>query len=289
LKNFFGILSKIILVLVVAALVWYNLPQTQDDPFSYLPDKALGYGQVKVNWSDKGPQELFNVFWQKMAAANPQLNNGLARHLALAWLPQEITAAVLYDRQYELRKQSPGLVTVIKLDKKTRLLKLVKPWIKVMSGWEIENNLVIISDQPDNAPRIRPEELITLKNMLLPQRNADLNFFFPNRDHQLTALVKSFEEKNKFSLFPSISMVDYLEIDGKLADANRFQGKITFVGKHISDVDNIGMDTIFLNSLLQRFLLGNDLDYTGEVSSLANYVEINYRLVNLNKIWDRFK
>ncbi|MFH1142811.1 MAG: hypothetical protein V1695_03805 [Candidatus Uhrbacteria bacterium] len=281
-----------LLGILLVAIVWYNWPQKQEDRFLYLPEKALVYGQLCIDWREKGPAELFDVFWKKMTAMNPQLSNNLARKFVLSMLPQVVLFSVIYDQDYARLKKQPDYVIIIDLGKKMRLVRLV---INIASlkgsgsrkneSLRILNNLLLLKPATINQRSLPPVEAATIRALFRPYTREELNVYITNKHGELSKFAKHLEEKSNFSFFPSIDLVEYIQLSGKLATADQVKGKITFVSKYIADVDKIGVDAFFLNNALMRLLLGAGFAYEGDVTSLANFVEINYQVHNLNRIW----
>ncbi|MDD5131517.1 MAG: hypothetical protein PHH44_02530 [bacterium] len=285
-KNVFSFISIALLGILIIVVFWYNWPQKQEDKFLYLPDNSLAYGQFSVNWSQKGPAQLFDVFWQKMITANPQLNNSLIKKIVLSALPKDVLFSLSYDREYLRLNKQPDYCIIIDLGKKTRLINLSAKMVSYR-GLRISNNLAILNSSGFGNRSLAIADLNGLKALFKPYAREELNIYLPNRQKALTALVKILEEKNNFAFFPSIDSVDYVQVSGNLVSADQIKGKMSFAAKYIADVDKIGLDAFFLNNLLMRSLLGYGLTYEGEVSSLANFVEINYQVKDLNKIWQQ--
>jgi len=283
----FGLLGA-----VLAAIIWYNWPQKQEDRFLYLPEKALVYGQLCIDWRAKGPAELFDVFWKKMTAVNPQLSNSLARKFVLSMLPQNILFSVTYDQDYARLKKQPDYIIIFDLGKKTRLVHLAMD-IASLKGLDFGknkslktlNNLLVLKSATIDQRALPLAETATIRALFKPYTREELNIYIPNKHGGLSKFAKQLEEKNNFSLFPSVDSIEYMQISGKLATADLVKGKIVFVSKYIADVDKIGLDTLFLNNVLMRLLLGVGFTYEGDVTSLANFVEINYQVRDLNRIW----
>jgi len=287
-KNVFSFISIALLGILIIVVFWYNWPQKQEDKFQYLPDNSLVYGQLSIDWSRKGPAQLFDVFWQKMITANPRLNNSLIKTLVLSTLPQDILFSLTYNCEYLLLNKQPDYSIIIDLGKMTRLVSL---GAKIFSyqGLRISNNLVILNSSGLNNRSLSAVDLNSLKALFKPYAREELNIYLPNKQKELSALVKRLEEKNSFAFFPAIDSVDYVQVSGNLISADQIKGKMSFAASYIADVDKIGLDAFFLNNLLLRSLLGYGLVYEGEVSSLANFVEINYQIKDLNKIWQQVR
>lgn len=291
------ILKKILIGLLIvffAVLSWYNWPQKQEDKFRYLPANALAYGQLNIDWHQQGPGQLFDVFWQKLAAVNPPLNNPLAKKIIMSMLPGDIMFSLTYDREYERSNKKPEYRIVINYGKKTRLIKLgmkIASYRGLDTGenkqFRIINNLVVLSSSEISngiLPISEPTEN-EIKALFKPYAREELKAYLPNKKRELSKLVKFLEEKNSFAFFPSIDSVDYVQIDSTLSSASQVKGKMSFTAKYIADVDKIGLDAFFLNNLFMRLLIGYGLTYEGEVTTLANFVEINYQVKDLEKIW----
>ncbi|MBI5554896.1 MAG: hypothetical protein HY920_03455 [Elusimicrobia bacterium] len=276
---------------ILAAVIWYNWPQKQEDRFLYLPEKALVYGQLCIDWREKGPAEFFAVFWKKLTAKNPQLSNSLARKIVLSRLPQDVLFSVIYDQNYARLKKQPDYVVIIDLGKKTRLVRLALD-IASLKGINlvksksliISNNLLVLKSVAINQTS-PAAETATIRALFKPYTREELTVYITNKHGELSKFAKYMEEKNNFSFFPSIDLIEYMQISGKLTTADQIKGKISFVSKYIADVDKIGVDALFLNNMLMRMLLGAGFTYEGDVTSLANFVEINYQVHDLNKIW----
>ncbi len=281
-----------LLVILLIAVIWYNWPQKQEDRFQFLPADSLLYGQLSVDWDQKGPAQLFDVFWRKTIAANPQLNNSLIKKLVLYLLPQDILFGVIYSGEDARLSKEPDYSIIIDLGKKTRLVSLAASiasyrGFKENKQFKIINNLVILKAANSNNEPVLADGLASLKALFKQSAREELNIYLPNKKKELSALVKLMESKNSFAFFPSIDLVDYVQVNGTLVSADMVKGKMSFASKNIADVDKIGLDAFFLNNLLMRLLLGYSLTYEGEASSLANFVEINYQVKELNKIWQQ--
>jgi hypothetical protein len=285
-----------LLLLILLAILWYNVPPFAEDKFARLPGAALAYGQIKINWDEPGPQAVFEIMWKKMTALNPQLDNFVARAAARYLLPREMAVAVLYDRAGLVREKGPDTVLVMKYGKRTKLLKLAKAWLSftgkgqgALDGFLIENDLVKISSLGWSYAQISPEQLIEIKNILKTDNKDVIDLYLPNKKGQVTSLVKAIEDKYNFAVFPSIEGVDHVRLSGNLEGSKALSGKLVLASGRIADVDRIGLDAIFLNSLLTRILLGAGYGYEGRMYSLANYVEINYQLSNLDNFWKHWQ
>lgn len=285
-----------LLTVFLIAVLWYNWPQKQEDRFLFLPGNSLAYGQLSIDWQKQGPAQLFDVFWQKMVAANPQLNNSLVKKLFLYALPQDILFGVTYNGEYARLKKQPDYTLVINFGKKTRLVSLgakIASYRGVEVGadnrFKIVNNLVILNSPGFNKGPLPVADIGSIRTLFKPYAREELNIYLPNKQKELSALVKLSEEKNSFAFFPSIDSVDYVQLNGNLVSADLVKGKMSFSARYIADVDKIGLDAFFLNNLLVRLLLGYGLTYEGEVSSLANFVEINYQVKDLKNIWQNIQ
>jgi hypothetical protein len=295
-KKLFRFISIGLLGILLVAVIWYSWPQKQEDSFLYLPENSLAYGQLRIDWREKGPAQLFDVLWQKMIAANPRLNNDLARKLVLSVLPQDILFSLTYNQEYVRLHKQPDYIMIINAGKKTRLVKL---GVKIASyqglgagenkRLKIVNNLVIISSTDLDHRSLPATNITNLRALFKPNGREELNIYIPNKQRELSALIKLLEEENSFAFFPSIDSVDYVQISGNLVSADQFKGKMSFASKYIADVDKIGLDAFFLNNLLMRLLLGYGFTYEGEVSSLANFIEINYQAKGLQKYWQHMQ
>ena len=295
-KKISRVISYGLLLFLLLAVLWYIAPLPVEDKFACLPATALAYGQVKINWDEPGPKAVFDIMWRKMTALNPQLNNAVARAIAGYLLPREMAIAVVYDRSYLIQGKDPDMVTVIRYGKRAKLIRLVKYWLSftgksnsLLDGLMIENDLVKVSSLGWSITQISPEQLVEIKNILKVDNKDLLDFYLPNKKGQVTALVRAIEDKNSFAVFPSITGVDNLRFSGNLAGAKGLKGKLVLVSGSIAEVGRIGLDAIFLNSLLTRLFLGAGYEYEGRVSSLANYVEINYQLNNLDRFWEKWQ
>lgn len=280
-----------VLVMLVIAVIWYNWPQKKEDNYLLLPADALGYGRLRVNWREKAPAQLFDIFWQKIIILNPSLDYKFIKRMILNLLPQEVTFALVYDQEYNKVKKKPDVIALIDFSKKAKLIRLAKYFIdkkSQSSNWRIKNNILIVSSCGLKYHLLKPELGARIEDIIRPKRD-NLAVYISNSNNQLSSLLKLLEEKNDFALFPSIEKVDYLTLTGNLNTVNLFNGRLTFVSKYIADGDQIGLDALFLNNMLTRLLLGSGYNYEGTVNSVANYVEINYRINDLNKIWEQFK
>ncbi len=291
-KKLSRFISLGLLSAMLAAVIWYNWPQKTEDRFLYLPEKSLAYGQFCIDWREKGPAELFDVFWKKMTAANPQLRSSLARKIVLSMLPQDILFSVIYDQDYARLEKQPDYIVIIDLGKKTRLIRLVLGFASLKGvgfdknkSLKISNNLLVLRSAAIDQRSLSAAEIATIRSIFKPYTREELNIYVTNKQGELSKFAKQLEEKNNFSFFPSIDSVEYMQISGKLATADQVKGKIAFVSKYIADVDKIGLDALFLNNVLMRLLLGVGVTYEGEVTFLANFVEINYQVRDLNIIW----
>ncbi|MDD5491232.1 MAG: hypothetical protein PHV60_00945 [bacterium] len=281
-----------LLAVFLIAVSWYNWPQKQEDKFKHLPANALVYGQINIDWHQPGPKQLFDVFWKKIAAINPPLNNSLAKKIVLSMLPRDIVFSLNYDREHVRSNKEPDYRIVINYGKKTRLIKLV---MKIASyqgldrgenrWFSINNNLVVLSPPEISKDVLLISESTEMKTIFKPYAREELNIYITNKKKELSELIKFLEERNSFAFFTSIDSVDYVQLDGVLAGASQVKGKISFTAKYIADVDKIGLDAFFLNNLFMRLLIGYGLTYEGEVTTLANFVEINYQVKGLENIW----
>jgi hypothetical protein len=227
-----------------------------------------------------------------MTALNPQLSNNLARKFALSMLPQNVLFSVIYVQNYARLKKQPDYVIIIDLGKKTRL---VHPAMYIASlkgadfgrkkSFRIVNNLLVLQSAAIDQRSLPATETVTIRTLFKPYTREELNIYIANKHGELSRFAKQLEEINNFSIFPSIDSVEYMQLSGKLVTADQVKGKIAFVSKYIADVDKIGLDALFLNNVLMRLLLGAGFTYEGEVTSLANFVEINYQVRDLNMIW----
>ncbi|MDD5258646.1 MAG: hypothetical protein PHD29_01615 [bacterium] len=293
-KKILRFISIGLLCIIVLAVIWYIRPQKQEDKFMFLSGDSLAYGQLSIDWQQPGPSQLFDVFWQKMITANPQLNNALVKKIVLAMLPRDILFSLKYDQAYVHSNKPPDFIIIIDLGKKTRLVNLGSKIAasRVGNGGEnkafkIINNLMILKAAHIDQESLPAAELAGLRAFFKPTAREELNIYIPNRQKELSALVKLLEEKNSFAFFPSIDSVEYIQVNGNVVSADQVKGKMSFAAKYIADVDKISMDAFFLNNLLMRSLLADGLAYEGEISSLANFVEINYQVKDLNKIWQQ--
>ncbi len=291
-RKLFFFISIVSASFLLVALVWYNWPQKQVDKFMFLPGNSLAYGQLSIDWQQPGPAQLFDVFWQKMTAVNPQLNNALVKKLVISILPRDILFSLKYDQDYARLNKQPDYDIIIDLGKKTRLVNL---GCKIASArgfncgedkqFKIMNNLMILNAANIHQESLPAIELAGLRAIFKPYAREELNIYIPNRQRELSVLIKYFEQKNSFAFFPAIDSVEYVQVNGNLVSADQVRGKMSFTARYIADVDKISLDAFFLNNLLMRLLLGEGLAYEGEVSSLANFVEINYQVKDLHNIW----
>lgn len=293
LKKLFYVFLVGVIIAGTIAVAWFYWPQKTEDSYGLLPADALGYGHVGVQWTEAGAHQLFELFWQKFVQANPRADISLVKKSILVSLPQDIVFGLQYGREYAREKKKPDIYAVVPLGRRAKLLELAQHFLiprfdknsRFTANWNLQNDLLVYTNRSFPWPYVTAEQKEHLKSIFQKGTKNHVHLYLPNRQRKLTDFVRLLEEKNSFSFFPTIDAVEHIEVQGTLVNTDVVSGKIVFVSQNIAQVDAMALDALFLNNVLLRLLLGAGYEYEGTVNILANFVELDFTIRGLNKLW----
>ena len=118
------------------------------------------------------------------------------------------------------------------------------------------------------------------------EENYDLAAAVSNRQGLLTGLVRDAEERNAYSIFPSMHNVSSVNIGLAFRDLDRLRGEIEFaLGKTgAAPAEEVLNDVRFLDGLLKRAARGRRLKYASGSGSSSDRVFLDIELGGLEKL-----
>lgn len=123
------------------------------------------------------------------------------------------------------------------------------------------------------------------------EQNYALAATVSNRGSLLTGLVRDAEERNSYSIFPSMSNVSSVNIGIALRDLGRARGEIEFSLSKKGGVpaEEVLNDVRFLDGLIKRVARKNSLKYTSGSGFTSEKVFLDIELSGLEKLIDELK
>jgi len=108
-----------------------------------------------------------------------------------------------------------------------------------------------------------------------------------NTNGWLTRIVRNAEDKNDYSIFPSVDTVAAIAIGMDIVDENRVEGEIVLSQHHSSESEVVIEDMRFFAGFFRRILRTYDIDMQGDVTIQDSAVRFFFKGEGFRALWEK--